>query len=235
MKGFFNGALLLGTVLVSSLSSAADLTLMSWNAMRLGQGGEKSFPALAEVAGKADLVAIQEVMNEEGLTKLEAELEKRTGEQWSTLVSHAVGSRSYKELYAFLMRESVVVYEDGAVVYMDRGDRFIREPLSARFKSKRDGTLFAVASIHVLYGKGPQDREPEVRELESYWAWLESIYPETPVMLVGDFNMSPSHPAFSGLSQHATPSLQRAQPRFPHAKGSTPIFTTTSGYPGRIV
>ncbi|WP_256930505.1 hypothetical protein [Pseudomonas aeruginosa] len=88
MKGFFNGALLLGTVLVSSLSSAADLTLMSWNAMRLGQGGEKSFPALAEVAGKADLVAIQEVMNEEGLTKLEAELEKRTGEQWSTLVSH---------------------------------------------------------------------------------------------------------------------------------------------------
>lgn len=41
MKGFFNGALLLGTVLVSSLSSAADLTLMSWNAMRLGQGGEK--------------------------------------------------------------------------------------------------------------------------------------------------------------------------------------------------
>ena len=209
MKGFFNGALLLGTVLVSSLSSAADLTLMSWNAMRLGQGGEKSFPALAEVAGKADLVAIQEVMNEEGLTKLEAELEKRTGEQWSTLVSHAVGSRSYKELYAFLMRESVVVYEDGAVVYMDRGDRFIREPLSARFKSKRDGTLFAVASIHVLYGKGPQDREPEVRELESYWAWLESIYPETPVMLVGDFNMPPSHPAFSGLSQHATPLITK--------------------------
>lgn len=155
-------------------------------------------------------------MNEEGLTKLEAELEKRTGEQWSTLVSHAVGSRSYKELYAFLMRESVVVYEDGAVVYMDRGDRFIREPLSARFKSKRDGTLFAVASIHVLYGKGPQDREPEVRELESYWAWLESIYPETPVMLVGDFNMSPLTPHFP-----ASHSTQR-----PHYKGRNHAFRT---------
>ncbi len=45
-------------VLASSLSSAADLTLMSWNTMRLGQGGEKSFPALAEVAGKADLVVL---------------------------------------------------------------------------------------------------------------------------------------------------------------------------------
>ena len=66
-------------VLASSLTSAADLTLMSWNTMRLGQGGEKSFPAVAEVAGKADLVAVQEVMNEEGLSRLEAELEKRTG------------------------------------------------------------------------------------------------------------------------------------------------------------
>ncbi|MDF5997414.1 hypothetical protein P4200_35870 [Pseudomonas aeruginosa] len=45
--------------------------------------------------------------------------------------------------------------------------------------------------------------------MESYWAWLESIYPETPVMLVGDFNMSPSHPAFSGLSQHATPLITK--------------------------
>ncbi len=209
MKVFIRGALLIATLLVSSLSSAAALTMMSWNTMRLGQGAEKSFPALAEIGGKADLIALQEVMNEEGLAKLEAELEKQTGEQWSTIVSHAVGSRSYKELYAFLMRDSVVVYEDGAVVYLDRGDYFIREPFSARFKSKRDGTLFTVASIHVLYGKGSQDREPEIRELESYWAWLESIYPNTPVMLVGDFNTPPSQPAFSGLSQHATPLITK--------------------------
>ena len=209
MKGLFRGALVAAAVLASSLTSAADLTLMSWNTMRLGQGGEKSFPAVAEVARKADLVAVQEVMNEEGLSRLEAELEKRTGEQWSSLASHAVGSRSYKELYGFLMRDSAVAYEDGAVVYMDRKDRFIREPFSAQFKSKRDGAIFAVASIHVLYGKNPQDREPEIRELESYWTWLESIYPDTPVMLVGDFNTPPNDAAFSGLSQHAAPLITK--------------------------
>ncbi|WP_408004449.1 sunset domain-containing protein [Pseudomonas arcuscaelestis] len=209
MKGIVRNTVLVAAILASTLTSAADLTLMSWNTMRMGQGGEKSYPALAAVASKADLVAVQEVMSERGLASFEAALEKQTGEQWSSLASHAVGSKSYKEFYAFLMRDSAVAYEDGAVVYMDRGDRFIREPFSARFKSKRDGSIFAVANIHVLYGDGPQDRAPEIRELARYWTWLEDIYPSTPVMLVGDFNTPPADAAFSALSQYAAPLIIR--------------------------
>lgn len=74
-------------------------------------------------------------MNEDGLDRFETALETRTGEAWGRLESHLIGSRSYKEMYAFLYRESKVAYEDGAVVYMDRGDKFIREPYSARFRA----------------------------------------------------------------------------------------------------
>jgi endonuclease/exonuclease/phosphatase family metal-dependent hydrolase len=207
LKNFIKGLLIASAMLMGSAASAT--TLMSWNTMRMGQSGEKSYPALAAVARNADLLAIQEVMNEDALQKLETALEKATGESWSHLASHAVGSKAYKELYGFLMRDSAVAYEDGAVVYMDRGDRFIREPFSARFKSKRDGSVFALAQIHVLYGKGPEDRAPEVRELGNYWTWLEEIYPETPVMLVGDFNTPPSDPSFAELRKYAAPLITR--------------------------
>lgn len=205
MTGLFRSALFFAAVLASTFVSAADLKIMSWNAKRLGQGNEQSVAALAAVAGTADLLAIQEVMSEAGLTKLEVALEKQTGEQWTSLASHSLGSKSYKEMYAFLMRDSAVTYEDGAVVYMDRGDRFIREPFSARFKSKRDGSVFAAAVVHILYGNGPQDRAPEIQELANYWPWLEDVYPGTPVMLMGDFNTPPSDPAFQRLLQYAVP------------------------------
>ncbi|WP_370601756.1 endonuclease/exonuclease/phosphatase family protein [Pseudomonas nitroreducens] len=207
MKNFIKGLLIASAMLMGSAASAT--TLMSWNTMRMGHSGEKSYPALAAVARNADLLAVQEVMTEDALQNLETALEKATGESWSHLASHAVGSKAYKELYGFLMRDSAVAYEDGAVVYMDRGDRFIREPFSARFKSKRDGSVFALAQIHVLYGKGPEDRAPEVRELANYWTWLEEIYPGTPVMLVGDFNTPPSDQSFADLSKYAAPLITR--------------------------
>lgn len=205
MTGLVRISLFFAAVLASTIAFAADLTIMSWNVKRLGQSNEQSVAALASVAGRADLLAVQEVMSEAGLAKLEVALEKQTGEQWSSLASHLLGSRSYKEIYAFLMRDSAVAYEDGAVTYMDRGDRFIREPFSARFKSKRDGSIFAAATVHILYGDGPQDRESEIQELASYWSWLEDIYPDTPLMLMGDFNTPPSAPAFRGLLQYAAP------------------------------
>ncbi|HHH9441284.1 TPA: endonuclease/exonuclease/phosphatase family protein [Pseudomonas aeruginosa] len=207
MKNFIKGLLIASALLMSSVSPAA--TLMSWNTMRMGQSSEKSYPALAEVARNADILAVQEVMTESALQDLQAALQKATGESWSHLASHAVGSKSYKELYGFLLRDSAIAYEDGAVVYLDPGDRFIREPFSARFRSKHDGAVFALAQIHVLYGKSPEDRAPEVRELANYWKWLEEIYPGTPVMLVGDFNTPPTDPSFEGLNKLAVPLITR--------------------------
>ncbi|WP_455233140.1 endonuclease/exonuclease/phosphatase family protein [Geopseudomonas aromaticivorans] len=201
----FGGALLAVTLLASSVAAASDIVVASWNAKRLGHGGEQSYPALAAIGSKADLLAVQEVMTEQGLAKLETALEKHTGESWSTLASHAIGSNSYKEMYAFVWRDKTVAYEEGAVVYLDRGNRFIREPFSAKFMSLRDGSSLALGTVHILYGDGVSDRTPEIRALADYWTWMAEVYPGTPQMLVGDFNLPPSDAAWAPLKQYAKP------------------------------
>ncbi|WP_319781599.1 endonuclease/exonuclease/phosphatase family protein [Oceanisphaera sp. IT1-181] len=195
-------------VLLPTLSVyASDIVVGSWNIQRLGHGSQKSFAALATIASKVDLLAVQEVMTEDGIAALEQALEKHSGEPWSHLVSHAIGSSSYKEMYAFLWRESAVSYQDGAVVYLDKKNHFIREPFSARFKSKHDNSELAMGTVHILYGKGVKDRVPEIQALADYWLWMKEVYPNTPLVLAGDFNLDQAHKAWAPLKQFAQPLL----------------------------
>lgn len=198
-------ALLVLATAISGVAAAADARVGTWNTMRLGNGDQKSYPALAAVAANVDVLAVQEVMNDEGIQYLKLALEQRTREKWSSLCSSPVGSRSYKEQYCFLSRDSAVQYEDGAVSFLDRKHVFMREPYSARFKSLSDGNTFALATVHIIYGKSAADRTPELKELGNYWEWLEQVYPGEPIMLMGDFNMPPSDPAFESLRARAIP------------------------------
>ncbi|RMM39318.1 endonuclease/exonuclease/phosphatase family protein (plasmid) [Pseudomonas amygdali pv. lachrymans] len=198
-------ALLVLATGVSGAAIAADARVGTWNTMRLGNGDQKSYPALAAVAANVDVLAVQEVMNDEGIQYLKLALEQRTREKWSSLCSSPVGSRNYKEQYCFLSRDSAVQYEDGAVSFLDRKHVFMREPYSARFKSLSDGKTFALATVHIIYGKSAADRTPELKELGNYWEWLEQVYPGEPIMLMGDFNMPPSDPAFESLRTRAIP------------------------------
>lgn len=204
------GALSLAAALTASAGAYGQgIVVASWNIKKLGHGGQHSFPALAQVAGKTDLLAVQEVMTPEGAAQLEKALEKHTGEQWSALLSHAVGSRSYKEFYAFLWRDSAVEYTGGAAVYLDRGNQFIREPYSATFASRRDGSRLALATVHILFGDSVEQRIPEIQALDEYWLWLKSSYPGVPLALVGDFNLPESNPAWSQMKAHAQPLIVR--------------------------
>ena len=190
---------------------AAELRLASWNVKHLGWDNDKHLPALARVAGRFDLVALQEVMGTEGVEALEDALEAETGTEWESLVSHELGAGRYKERYAFLWRKAVITYDEGAVVYIDDADRFLREPFSARFRARADGTTFVAATVHIRYGDSVSDRTPEVRALRRYWAWLAEIYPETTDrrLLMGDFNLEPDHPAWAPLTEVAEPALTR--------------------------
>lgn len=205
MRSLLRSTLVAATLAVAGIASASDIIVGSWNVKRLGHGDRQNFTALAEVAKRIDLLALQEVMTEEGLRRLERALEAQSGESWSTIESHAIGSSSYKEMYAFIFRDSTVEYDEGAVVYLDRGDRFMREPFSAQFRSKRDQSKIAIGTVHIVYGKSESDRTPEIRALADYWAWLGDVYPGTPRMLVGDFNLNPNNPAWAPLKQYARP------------------------------
>lgn len=76
----------------------------SWNIRNLGWGDDKDYRAVAAVAGRYDLLAIQEVMTEDGLERLLVELERSTNVRWQALKSHHVGRGTYKEMYAFVYR-----------------------------------------------------------------------------------------------------------------------------------
>ena len=123
-------SLLLSTAVVPAL---AETRIASWNIRNLGWDNGKDYAALAEVGSRFDLIAMQEVMSEEGVGRLEAALEARTGTDWDRLCSHLIGRGSYREMYCFTWREDRVSWVEGAVVYTDDRDLFAREPFSAVF------------------------------------------------------------------------------------------------------
>jgi len=202
------GLYTIALLLVVSLPAAAA-TLASWNIRHLGHGEHKHYAALGEVVERAgfDFLAVQEAMTEEGVERLRSAIEAATGADWELLVSHDLGRGAYKERYAFLWNRSVVEYVDGAVVYLDITDRFAREPFSARFRLRDVGMTFVAATVHILHGRGVADRTPEIDALGAYWRWLEEIYPEDAarVLLMGDFNLAPHHPAWAALRTAAEP------------------------------
>ena len=203
--------------LAASGAAQAGLRLASWNIQHLGWGdgtdtaakrggkkedGGKDYRALARVMSGFDLVAVQEVMRESAVGRLEAELENLTGEPWSSLVSAVSGRTSgkspYREAYAFVWRESAVRFVGGAVTYLDPGDIFQREPFSAEFEDVAEGFRFALATVHVTFGQDKSDRTAELNALADYWDWLGEAHPDVPDrILAGDFNMGPGDRSWS--------------------------------------
>ncbi|KJD19873.1 helix-hairpin-helix domain-containing protein [Vreelandella aquamarina] len=189
----------LAVALMLPSAAFANIIIGSWNIQNLGWDNNKRYDKVAHIANHFDVLAIQELMNEEALERLEAELEAASDESWSSMASHALGRSTYREHYGFVWRDSAVSYDSGAVVYIDSRDVFAREPFSAQFRSDRTGQQFALANVHITYGRSIGDRLPEIEALASYWQWLEEVYPDTPRLLVGDFNLRPSHNGWEPL------------------------------------
>jgi|AntDeeMinimDraft_5_1070356.scaffolds.fasta_scaffold00517_17 endonuclease/exonuclease/phosphatase family metal-dependent hydrolase len=200
MKGYVR-QWLAAMALCLPLLAHADIIIGSWNIQNLGWDNDKRVDKVAHVAQHFDIVALQELMNEAALAQLEAEVEAISGEEWSSMASHALGRSTYREHYGFLWRDSAVSYDSGAVVYIDSRDVFAREPFSAQFRSDRTGQAFALANVHITYGSSIGDRLPEIEALASYWEWLEEVYPGTPCLLAGDFNLRPSHDGWAPLRE----------------------------------
>ncbi|WP_240761653.1 endonuclease/exonuclease/phosphatase family protein [Nitrosococcus wardiae] len=168
--------------------------MASWNAKHLGWGNQRDWAATAAVVAPYDFVALQEVMNEAAVQHLVEILEQHTGTDWSSLVSEtSVGrSKRYQEFYAFIWREETVDYRGGAVVYLDPGDLFAREPFAARFQSDDGQYRWTAATVHVIYGKSRNGRRREARQLDEYVRWLEEAVAEgDPVITDGGFQFAP--------------------------------------------
>ncbi|GAB2723185.1 helix-hairpin-helix domain-containing protein [Halomonas garicola] len=211
------------TALVAALAlvppvALADTIIGSWNIKHLGWNNDKAMAEVAHVAQHADFLAIQELMDPAALAELERAVEAASGESWSSMASDALGRSTYRESYGFLWRDSEIEYDRGAVVFLDSQDIFAREPYSAQFIELDSGQQFVAATVHVTYGDGISDRLPEIEALADYWGWLEEVYPGTPRLLMGDFNLSPDHPGWAALRKlGASPAI---------TNGATTLGTT---------
>lgn len=186
-----------------------DVRIASWNVENLGWNNDKSIHAVARVASQYDFLAIQEVMRPETVEDLAEQLSDKTGERWGAIYSEAIGRGAYREHYAFLWRQEAIEYVGRAVVYLDDRDLFVREPFSARFLVRETGMVFAAATIHVVFGERISDRTPEIQALAKYWRWLEEIYPKDRdrIVLLGDFNLHPTHQAWYPIVEIAEPQI----------------------------
>ncbi|MBB3190922.1 helix-hairpin-helix domain-containing protein [Halomonas cerina] len=188
-------------MVAAPMLAQADVLIGSWNIRHLGWANDKAIPQVAHVANHFDFLAIQELMDTSALERLEQEVEALSGEAWSSMASRDLGRSSYTEHYGFLWRESEVAYADSAVVFLDSGDVYSREPYSARFRDVDTGDLFTVGTVHVVYGDSIGDRLPEIAALADYWGWLDETAKGTPRLLIGDFNLPPDHDGWGPLRE----------------------------------
>ena len=181
-------------ILLPQLGYAQE-RIASWNIQHLGWNNGKDFAALGVVGSHFDFIAVQEVMNEEGIERFRRALEGATGAEWLKTCSHLVGRGSYREMYCFTWRTDRFVLEGGEAVFIDSRDVFAREPFSAVFQSA-SGFRFVATSIHAIYGNSVAQRQAEAQALRGYYDWLSEAFPDLPILLMGDFNLEPGGPEY---------------------------------------
>lgn len=181
--------------LFCSLIRAENILIASFNTLRLGES-EKDYYSMAKILSKFDIIALQEVMNEQGLNKLKNEIEKQNDEKYSYLISHkAVGSQKYKEYYAYLYKKSKVdsikelgFYQDG------KSKEFIREPHAVFIKSNKFD--FVIISAHSIFGKDRVEREIEASRYHRVYKYFKDKTKEEDIILLGDFNLPANDNSF---------------------------------------
>ena len=168
-----------------------QIRLASFN-IRIYSTGSRDDTELGLIADRLqqfDLVAIQELRDEEVVQRTLSILEAR-GHVYHAMVSPPVG-RGVKERYAFLWRPEKVAPVDSGTVYSDPDDVFIREPFYASFRA---GSFdFTLITVHVIFGEGVAGRRAENLLLDDVYRAVQGADPnEQDVILLGDFNLPPS-------------------------------------------
>jgi endonuclease/exonuclease/phosphatase family metal-dependent hydrolase len=184
-----------------------DLRLGTWNIERLGQEADTDVPLASRIIDENfDVIAIQEIMVEDGghpgFDRLMAEL----GSSWDGLVTDRPRPdvmASYAEHYAVLWRRGLVRPCPGwsGLVYHDdeSADVFSREPafvcLEAGAGLDGDGGAvgldLVLASYHAIYAGGDRDvTRAEVDHLDDVLAAMAAAQPgEQDIVIAGDFNL----------------------------------------------
>lgn len=173
----------------------------SFNALHLGEA-KKDYKELSNILVLLDIIGLQEVSNREGVENLVDELEKNTHEKWDYHISpYPVGTKKYKEYYAYIWKKDKVNFIKPRGFYKDKGDKFIREPYGADFKIGEFDFTFVI--IHAIYGKNKSVRTAEAENLPKVYDYFQDLdEKENDIIIGGDFNLSVRSEGFYNLLNH---------------------------------
>lgn len=181
-------------------SFAPALKLGSFN-IRVFSNNSRSDAELgliSQILAKFDIIAIQELRDEQVLQRTKEILEKLSNAEWNYELSGPVG-RGVKERYAFLFRKDRIEVKTKGKNVDNTTGRFIREPYYATFKS---GLFdFTLITIHALYKtKDAPERKLEFDALAEVYQNIQTEDPdEQDIILLGDFNDSSDHTRFRAV------------------------------------
>lgn len=192
---------LLTSILLSSHSPAQNLETLAvardtvrvgtWNIKRLGNG-KKNYDLVAKlIESKFDVVAVQEVMTEEGLKEIANRLPG-----WSYKVSGQVGRKGYYERYGILVRNLTGRIKNMNVV-PDPSDMWTREPAVTCVETSN--VDFCLVTTHIVFGDNVGQRDKEIASLAGLIDNLRRMDKEKDYILVGDFNRAGNTPGFASF------------------------------------
>ncbi|MFJ6636964.1 endonuclease/exonuclease/phosphatase family protein [Streptomyces sp. NPDC091376] len=221
--------------LLPSKTDGANLLIATWNLRAFG-GLTKAWSTeegaspkrnftdvhlIAAVIRRFDVVAVQEVR---GNLRALRHLMKVLGEDWAFILTDVTeGKAGNNERLAFLFDtrrvkpsglacELVVpIEQDAGVPASDLDRQFARTPYAVSFFSQ--GQTFTLVTLHVLYGKDPADRVPELRAIAQWLAdWAEQEFGwNHNLIALGDFNIDraddPLFEAFTSTGLVPAPQL----------------------------
>ncbi|MBC8147605.1 MAG: lamin tail domain-containing protein [Bacteroidetes bacterium] len=163
----------------------SELILASWNIRILSNNSRDSeeLQYISNIIKRYDLIAVQEVRDEEVLKRILDILPA----EWSYIISDQVG-RGVKERYAYLFNTNFVTALGNAYLLEDPEDVFIREPFISSFVSEKFD--FTLITFHALFGDSINDRRKEIRLLPEVINLVDAATGnERDIILLGDFNM----------------------------------------------
>lgn len=185
-------------------TSPREITLASFNIRNLStvSRDDRELGLIADRLQPFDLIAIQEVLDEQVIARLLAILNAR-GHAYQAVISPPA-DRQARERYAFVWRTDVIRHLGQARLWPDPQAAFIRTPYIAGFRA---GAFdFLLVNLHLIFGESLVQRRAEARLLDEVYHGVQEAHPdEQDVLLIGDFNLPPEDPGFSGLNALLTP------------------------------
>lgn len=182
-----------------SFSQGQDIQLISWNIQDFGKTkSNEELEQMAEILRYADIVALQEVVagygGAQAVARLSDEL-NRKGAQWDYVISDPTNSPKYAaERYAFLWKTKHVKIKKRGKLISALKKEVDREPFALDFYV--NGEKFTVLNFHSRpYYKNPQE------EISAITRHIRSLL-ASPLLLVGDFNLTESDASFDDLKSY---------------------------------